>query len=211
MRDGRRRTGPLPPSASHAGKSGSASRPWRGRDNYRVVSSWSGHASMCRGHPTTTDRAERSHRERLAAPDFRLRPAAAYSEVGRDRPGPSPPGDEFTIAISRSYKFTNWLSLTYCRHVHRRASAGSWTPSVRPRVRERQTVNASGGAERTAPLIRHFPSGDPVAQLIWGCRAEYTRRRAHRQHNRRRMRLPREPSTDGRPRLRRCPSPPTTS
>ena len=51
-------------------------------------------------------------------------------------------------------------------HAHRRASAGSWTPSVGPRVRTRETVNASGGAERTAPLIRHRPSSDPVAQLI---------------------------------------------
>jgi hypothetical protein len=54
------------------------------------------------------------------------------------------------------------------------ASAGSWTPSVRPRVRERQTVNASRGAERTAPPIRHRPSDDLVAQMI-GAVARSTR------------------------------------
>src|SRR5258708_11010944 len=117
---------------------------------------------MCRGDPNATDRAERSHRERLAPPDFRLRSAAACSEVGRGRAGPSPPDDEFTIANSRSYQFTNLPILTYCRHAHRRASAGSWTPAVRPRVRTRETVNASGGADRTAPLIRHRPSSDPL-------------------------------------------------
>ena len=53
-------------------------------------------------------------------------------------------------------------------------SAGSWTPSVRPRVRTRQTVNASGGAERTAPLIRHRRSDHPVAQLM-GAVARSTR------------------------------------
>jgi len=104
MRDGRRRTGPLPASASHTGKSDSASLPSRGRDDYRVGSSWSGHASMCRGDPTTTDRAKRSHRERLAAPDFRLRPVAACSEVGRDRPGPSPSG---TKSPSTPHEVTN--------------------------------------------------------------------------------------------------------
>ena len=55
-----------------------------------------------------------------------------------------------------------------------RASAGSWTPSVGPRVRTRETVNASGGAERTAPLIRHRSSSDSVAQLI-GAVARSTR------------------------------------
>jgi hypothetical protein len=45
-----------------------------------------------------------------------------------------------------------WVRLrqdtTYCRHGHRRASAGSWTPSVRPRVRERQTHPEARNARR---------------------------------------------------------------
>jgi len=138
----------------------------------------------------------------------------AQSRDGRRRNGPLPAstshaGKSGSASLSsRSRDDYRVVSRTRrAGHAHWRASAGSWTPSVRPRVRTRETVNASGGAERTAPPIRHRPPSNPSAQLIGAVAPEYTRRRAHRQHNRRRMRLPREPSTDGRPRLRRCPSP----
>jgi len=67
--------------------------------------------------PITQASARVIRRQRIARTEVianaSLRPISGFalrrrcSEVGRDRPGPSPPGDEFTIANSPNCQFTN--------------------------------------------------------------------------------------------------------